>query len=63
VVVLDHVAEHDEHGEGEEARHHLPQVDRHWFGLAKLSVDARKKIILERVGAEIGEVLRWGDDR
>jgi hypothetical protein len=26
VVVLDHVAEHDEHGEGEEPRHHLPRV-------------------------------------
>jgi hypothetical protein len=29
VVVLDHVAQHDEHGEGEEARHDLPRVDRH----------------------------------
>ena len=26
VVVLDHVAEHDEHGEGQEPRHHLPGV-------------------------------------
>jgi hypothetical protein len=26
VVVLDHVAEHDEHGEGQEPRHHLPRV-------------------------------------
>jgi hypothetical protein len=29
VVVLDHVAEHDEHGEREEARRHLPRIHRH----------------------------------
>jgi hypothetical protein len=53
VVVLDHVAEHDEHGEGEEARHHLPRVDRHWFGPAKLTADARKKTADAECGGRI----------
>lgn len=64
MVVLDHVAEHDEHGEGEEARHHLPRVDRHWFRPAKPTADARRR--LERVGRTGGPgtaLGEWGDDR
>ena len=57
MVVLDHVAEHDEHGEGEEPRHHLPRVDRHCVRAAKAAGCG------VGVGAETGgrRALEWSE--